>query len=142
MSLGKKEDEPWQKGLSVFDNLFSWGPTISRAPVIKLINNKSSSRPMLLTREKTFAYKDGLMHYRQVRPRLLSYHYQLSQILMRGFACHHLRTIIPHHFYDHYQKKKYRTFTIITKKRNTAGNIGFILPRLQIIKIFYTGNLG
>src|SRR3990167_6843174 len=39
--------DPLQNGFMVFDKRFSCAPTISRGPVIKLINNKSSSRPIV-----------------------------------------------------------------------------------------------
>src|SRR3990167_8948168 len=50
-------EEPEPKGFKVFDKRDSCGPITSRAPVIKLISNKSSSRPMERTMENTEAYK-------------------------------------------------------------------------------------
>src|SRR3990167_7152572 len=48
-------DEPLQNGFIVLDNRFSCAPTTSRAPVMKLISNKSSSRPIPRHMENTLA---------------------------------------------------------------------------------------
>src|SRR3990167_2613238 len=50
-------DEPVQNGFIVLDKRFSCAPMTSRAPVIKLINNKSSSRPNERHIENTLANK-------------------------------------------------------------------------------------
>lgn len=50
-------EEPLQNGFIVLDNRFSCAPIISRAPVMKLINNKSSSRPIKRARENILANK-------------------------------------------------------------------------------------
>src|SRR3990167_5723445 len=50
-------DEPLQNGFIVLDKRFSCAPTTSRAPVMKLINNKSSSRPTERHMENTLANK-------------------------------------------------------------------------------------
>ena len=46
-------EEPRAKGFNVFDNRLSCGPITSRAPVMKLINSMSSSRPIDRTMENS-----------------------------------------------------------------------------------------